>query len=142
MNTESDNYSLSMRTLTLDWDIDFSTVKASVSYGILRRFIRDNNDVRRVSIRKSSGGNTHVIIEFMVMLTEMEKYQLRCLLRDDLLRIKLDHIRDLIEVGKWKVGNYRVGGAGGTGRLFDWKIKNGDIGEAGEWECIHERRSN
>lgn len=119
--------------LTLDWDIEYDTVRDSVSFGVLRRFFNDNRELKDVYIRRSSGGNTHVFLVFNNSLTTLEKYQLRYLLRDDILRIKLDNLRDLIENGRFNVGNYRVGGASGTGRLFDWKIENGDLGESGEW---------
>lgn len=124
--------------LTLDWDIDYATVTDSVSYGILKRFLKDNaSKIRSAYIRRSSSGNTHVIVYLNEPQDDTTLYRLRYLLRDDIMRIKLDNIRDLIQSGEWSVGNYRVGGAGGTGRLFDWKIKNGSLSESGEWTRIY-----
>jgi hypothetical protein len=120
--------------VTLDWDIDFYTVSNSVSFGILKRFIRDNKQsISKVLYRRSSNANTHVKITFTMPLSTNDKYNIRGYLRDDPHRIRLDHARDLIDSHIFNLTIKNAHGASGTGRLWDFKIKEGYVGEAGEW---------
>jgi hypothetical protein len=132
--------------ITLDWDIDFTTVRDSVSYGILKRLVRMNRHLfGRVFIRASAHGNTHVKVELNepieyehgTMPTENFKFMVRSYLRDDPIRHRLDETRYLIEHKEnynLNLSDWKPAGAGGTGRLWDYKIDGSMALDAGEWE--------
>jgi hypothetical protein len=125
--------------ITLDWDIEFSTVRDSVSFGILRRFGRMNRGfVVQMFIRSSAHGNTHVKIKLVYDVDEEMKFQIRAYLRDDPLRLRLDQTRYLIEANllKLNLGEWKPAGAGGTGRLWDWKVEDSKGMDAGDWEEV------
>ena len=90
-------------TVTLDWDIEFSTVDDSVSMGVLRRFVNGNKEkIINIEKRRSAHGNTHVRIRFKETLTFFETLQLRAFLRDDVYRIKMDLLRLAIAQQKFE----------------------------------------
>ena len=120
--------------VTLDWDIEYATVKDSVSWGVLRRFVKENEtSILYLQMRASSHGNTHIQIFFTCSLNVLERYMVRAYLRDDIYRLKLDLVRDLVELKIFDTGNWKPGGASGTGRLWDWKISADEIATAGNW---------
>ena len=120
--------------VTLDWDIEYATVKDSVSWGVLRRFVKENEtSISYLQMRASSHGNTHIRIFFTRSLNVLERYMVRAYLRDDVYRLKLDLVRDLVELKIFDTGNWKPGGASGTGRLWDWKISADEIATAGNW---------
>jgi hypothetical protein len=109
--------------VTLDWDIQHEDVRDSVSWRVLMKYMKDNEDgAIGADMRRSSSGNVHVRIRYSKELDAIKVYQIRALLRDDLYRLRLDLIRDYNK--------------GETNRLWDFKIKNGEIHEAGSWEVI------
>ena len=135
-----------MTEITLDWDINFDDVRDSVSFGVLRRFVVANRSkVGDVFIRRSSRGNTHVKFDLLIPSCigmtsdsiDIMVMDVRGFLRDDVYRLKLDHVRHLVDnpcgldLSQWKPG-----GSGGVGRLWDWKVNGGVEYEAGDWERV------
>ena len=111
--------------LTLDWDIEYADMDKSVSWNILKKYVKDlkaHNDYVEVYKRRSSSGNTHIKLRYDYELSTLKIYQLRALLRDDIYRLRLDLIRDY--------NNDE------TNRLWDFKIKNGEILVASDWERV------
>lgn len=110
-----------MTEITLDWDISFDTFRNSVSFDILKKWVRLRRELIKVECRKSSHGNTHIRITLSDTIEEMTMYQIRSYLRDDIYRIGLDLIRAY--QGK------------PTNRLWDEKYDslNGEILKAGDW---------
>lgn len=111
--------------LTLDWDIAYEDTDKSVSWNILKKYIADcktHNESVAVYKRRSSSGNVHIKLVYQYALSTILRYQLRALLRDDIYRIRLDLIRDY--------------NGDETNRLWDFKIKNGEILTAGGWEQV------
>jgi len=115
-------------SIDLDWDIMYETVRSSVSWRVLNQYLEKTIDkVVFCYMRRSSSGNTHIRLVFENELTEMFKYQIRALLRDDVYRMRLDLIRSYTSKE--------------TNRLWDWKIKEGEWKGASEWEKIWERKA-
>jgi hypothetical protein len=129
-----------MTDITLDWDIKFEDVQNSVSWGVLRRFcVANRGFIDSVAYRRSSSGNTHVKIKIMdaVYMDWVHVLEVRAFLRDDPYRIKLDLVRIFVDnpIG-FDLSQWKLGGAGGTDRLWDWKIKGGVAYDAGEWLSV------
>lgn len=85
------NYS---NEITLDWDIDFDTVKLSFSYQNMIKWIHEHSaSVLEVMMRPSATGNTHIRMTMRYSLTFDDRIVFRAQLRDDPYRISNDLIR-------------------------------------------------
>jgi hypothetical protein len=128
---------------------EYNNMNDSVSYGILKRLVRMNRHLfGRVFVRASAHGNTHVKVELKeewvplydnnaIKPTEELKFLIRSYLRDDPIRHRLDETRYLIEHENQfgiNLPDWKPAGAGGTGRLWDYKIDGSMALDAGEWE--------
>lgn len=75
-------------TITLDWDIDFSTIKNSITYKRFKGFCKGN--ALECYVRRSSTGNTHAIIHLRYHIDFWTRILIRTYLRDDPFRIVND----------------------------------------------------
>ena len=115
---------MKFKTITLDWDINYDDVKQSVSYSVLEKWVQEHGNVKRVWMRRSAFGNTHVKIELKKPVTEYELMKTRAYLRDDVYRLKMDLMR---AYRKMRVN-----------RLWDSKVEDGKLKKAGEWVKVRQ----
>ena len=115
---------MKFKTITLDWDINYDDVKQSVSYSVLEKWVQEHGNVKRVWMRRSAFGNTHVKIELKKPVTEYELMKVRAYLRDDVYRLKMDLMR---AYRKMRVN-----------RLWDSKVEDGKLKKAGEWVKVRQ----
>lgn len=112
--------------ITLDWDMDHSGFKESVSWKILKQWVRTNRKytVLKVESRKSSHQNVHIRLFIERKddhtISQIEEYMIRSHLRDDSDRIRLDLQRLYFNKE--------------TNRLWDAKITKDEILEASDWK--------
>ena len=92
-NNIGDKYKSSV--ITLDWDIDYNTIKSSISYQKLKAFVEINRV--KAYIRRSATGNTHAMIIWNEPLDALTRFAIRATLRDDAYRLANDLRRILID---------------------------------------------
>ncbi len=101
---------------TIDWDFPYGTENKDTM--LARQFLEKYN--LKSSIRKSSSGHNHLKIEADFSL--IDTLAIRAYLNDDIGRLRVDTARLYFN---W-----------GFNRLIEYKFKDGQIHNVGEWETF------
>jgi hypothetical protein len=113
--------------INLDIDLEFHSYTRSYDFDDLRAKIREVFPVadKKVWVRKSANGNTHIRIESSCEFSLFETFLIRAYLGDDSSRISHDLAR------YWQFRDIGL-----IGRLFDEKLIKGSVVRAGDWEVL------
>lgn len=114
--------------ITIDLDYEFEGFKKHILPDYKKEFLgrlMSRYSVRRVFIRASSRGNTHMRIELSRPVNFLESLVIRAVMCDDTARIACDLDR-----------YFEFGNDDQTNRCFDDKIIEGEKRSAGTWEAI------
>jgi len=110
-------YSTGVNIVRIDHDVDYNHIDRDyIRYLVSKLPERP----AKCYIRKSCGGNTHIMLNFNNALSEIQIFFIRAVMRDDSRRLRADMERYILCTREVEF-------------CFSEKLINGEIQRAGEW---------